>query len=58
MRLAGTWRRYSNSAMPQLAMAARYQGRSNWFRRWAYQAKVMKMFERINRPAVRTKIEL
>jgi len=44
--------------MPQLAMAARYQGRSNWFRRWAYQAKVIKMFDRINSPAVRKKIEV
>src|ERR1700675_2098678 len=39
-------------------MAARYQGRSNRFRRWAYQANVMKMFERISSPAGRKKIEV
>src|SRR5213592_675994 len=48
MRLAGTCRRYSNSAMPQLTMAATYQGRSARLRRCAYHAIVMKTFEQIN----------
>src|SRR5690242_14392764 len=53
MRLAGTWSRYSNRAMPQLRMAATYQGRSARFCRWAYQAKVMNTFEHTRRSAVR-----
>lgn len=38
---AGTCSRYSNSAMPQLTMAATYQGRAASSFRCAYQAKVM-----------------
>src|ERR1051325_7348736 len=47
-RLAGTCRRYSNSAIPQLMIAATYQGRSARLRRCAYQATVMKTFEQIS----------
>src|SRR5947208_3870 len=51
MRLAGTWSRYSNSAMPQLTRAAMYQ--TWWLRllRCPYQANVMKTFE-----AIRSKV--
>src|SRR3989344_4714321 len=41
MRLAGTWTRYSNSAIPQLANAATYNWRSFRFLKWAYHANVM-----------------
>src|SRR5215210_6166499 len=34
-----------------------YHGRVPRFRRWAYQANVMKMFDRISSPAVRRKID-
>src|SRR6185312_13499533 len=44
--------------MLQLIIAARYQGLSARFRRWAYQANVMKMLESSSRPAVRMRIEL
>src|SRR6476469_6265174 len=53
MRFAGTWRRYSKSAMPQLTKAATYHLRSLRFRRWAYQAKVMNTFDSTSSPAVR-----
>src|SRR5215213_7181235 len=53
MRLAGTWSRYSNSAMPQLANAATYHGRSLRFFRCAYQANVMKTLERTSSTVVR-----
>ena len=55
MRLAGTWSRYSKSAMPQLTIAATYHLRSFRFRKWAYQANVMKTFEAIRSSAVRRK---
>src|SRR5688572_28062495 len=42
MRLAGTWTRYSKSAMPQDASAAIHHGLSLRCFRWAYHAKVMK----------------
>ncbi len=45
MRFAGTCSRYSKRAIPQLASAATHQARVERFRRWAYQAKVMKTFE-------------
>src|SRR3954467_2008818 len=51
MRLAGTWSRYSNSAMPQLASAAMNQGFEERFFRCAYQANVMKTFDRTSSPA-------
>ena len=58
MRLAGTIREYSSSAMLQLASTATYQGRPLRFRRCAYQANVMKMFESTSSPAVRRRIEV
>src|SRR5687767_15282555 len=42
MRLAGTWMRYSNSAMPHDASAAIHHGLSLRCFKWAYHAKVMK----------------
>src|SRR5215472_15400814 len=45
MRLPGTCSRYSKKAMPQLTIAATYQGRSARFFRCAYHAKVMKTFD-------------
>src|SRR5574341_1123319 len=45
MRLAGTWSKYSKQAIPQLRSAAMYHGRSLKFFKWAYQAKVIKMFD-------------
>src|SRR5262245_18810195 len=45
MRFAGTCRRYSKSAMPQLASAAIHHGQAARFFRCAYQAKVMNTFE-------------
>src|SRR6185369_3007948 len=53
-RFAGTWSRYSNSAMPQLANAAMYQGFELKFFRCPYHAKVMKTFDRHNRIVVWT----
>src|ERR1700733_12593662 len=52
MRLAGTCRRYSKSAIPQLASAATYQARPLRFLRCAYQANVMKTFEPIRSSVV------
>src|SRR6266571_1626007 len=52
MRLAGTCRRYSNSAMPQLTMAATYQGRSARLRRCAYHAMVMNTLEAMSNRTV------
>src|SRR6476661_1308874 len=54
MRFAGTWRRYSNRAMDQLTMAATYQALDRRSLRWAYQANVMKTFEHVSSPVVRT----
>src|SRR5678809_1412324 len=45
MRLAGTCRRYSKSAMPQLAIAAIHQGLAERSFRCAYHAKVMNTLE-------------
>src|SRR5687767_14335558 len=56
MRLAGTCSRYSNSAMPQLITAATYQAFPFRLLRCPYQAKVMKMLERISRPTVLSRI--
>ena len=52
MRLAGTCRRYSNRAIPQLTIAARYHGAVFMLRRWPYQANVMKTFEAIKSSVV------
>src|ERR1043166_5266238 len=57
IRLAGTWSRYSNRAIPQLASAATYHLRSPRFRKWAYQAKVMKTFDATRSRAVRVKTD-
>src|SRR6185369_11883634 len=48
IRFAGTWNRYSASAMPQLTSAATYHGAVARFFRWPYQASVMKTFEAIS----------
>src|SRR6185436_8312460 len=53
MRFAGTWIRYSNSAMPHDTSAATIQGFARRSRRCAYQAKVMNTFEQTSRSAVR-----
>ena len=42
IRLAGTWIRYSNNAIPQEINAAMIQGLCPISLRWAYQANVMK----------------
>src|SRR5512139_3522708 len=52
MRLAGTWMRYSNSAMPQLTSAATYHGELEKFFRWPYQAKVMNRLDTASISAV------
>ena len=54
MRFAGTWSRYSKSAMPQLTSAAITHVRSLRFRRCAYHAKVMNTFEAMSRRTVWT----
>src|SRR5512132_895267 len=56
MRFAGTWRRYSKSAMPQLASAASHHGFDERLRKWAYQANVMKTFEAVNSSAEVTSV--
>src|SRR3954452_12143518 len=48
MRLAGTAKQYSISAMPQLARMTSHSGRSVNLR-WPYQANVMKTFEATRR---------
>src|SRR5678815_4820761 len=53
MRFAGTWIRYSKSAMPHDTSAATIHGLPRRSRRCAYQAKVMKTFEQTSRSAVR-----
>src|SRR5512139_820339 len=55
MRLAGTWMRYSNSAMPQLTSAATYHGELEKFFRWPYQAKVMNRLDTASISAVTSK---
>lgn len=54
IRLAGTCNRYSNNAMPHEINAAIHHGLLVKFFKWPYHAKVMKMFDKINRPAVCT----
>src|ERR1700693_5324262 len=46
MRLAGTWKQYSAKAMSQLMTMTLNSGAWRYFR-WPYQAKVMKMLERV-----------
>src|SRR5690242_20560048 len=50
MRLAGTWTRYSNSAIPHDTSAATIHGLSRRSLRCAYQAMVMKTFDTTSRP--------
>src|SRR6266436_375157 len=53
MRFAGTWKQYSKKAMPQLARMTFHKASLRYLR-WPYQAKVMKMFERVSSRIVRT----
>src|SRR5258708_30589513 len=46
MRFAGTWKQYSAKAMSQLITMTLNSGAWRYFR-WPYQAKVMKMLERV-----------
>src|SRR5712671_6599679 len=46
MRFAGTWKQYSAKAMSQLITMTLNNGAWRYFR-WPYQAKVMKMLERV-----------
>src|ERR1700675_2794009 len=46
MRFAGTWKQYSAKAMSQLMTMTLNSGAWRYFR-WPYQAKVMKMLERV-----------
>src|SRR5262245_56010782 len=52
MRLAGTWIRYSKSAMPHETSAATIHGFAERCFRCPYQAKVMKTLESTSRKAV------
>ena len=52
IRLAGTWSRYSNKAMPQLMRAAMNHGLEARDLRWPYQASVIKTLLRMSIPAV------
>src|SRR5574339_163232 len=54
MRLAGTCKRYSNSAMPQDTSAAIHHGLALRCFRCPYQAKVMKIFDAASNSAVGT----
>src|SRR2546423_8694812 len=56
MRFAGTCRRYSKSAIPQLTSAATYHLRSPTFFRCAYHAKVMKTLDAMSSGVVRRRI--
>src|SRR5271166_179204 len=51
MRLAGTWKQYSANAISQLMTMTLNKGVSRYFR-WPYQAKVMKILERVSRTTV------
>src|SRR5450755_431956 len=51
MRFAGTCSRYSNRAMPQLAIAAIHHGLPCMLRKCPYQANVMKRLEPVRRIA-------
>src|SRR5215472_14990184 len=57
MRFAGTWRMYSNSAIPQLTRIAMTSGRARMLPRCAYHAKVINTFEQIKSPADVTTVE-
>src|SRR5918993_990664 len=51
MRLAGTCKRYSNSAMPQEMSAAAHHGLPEKFLRCPYHANVMKRFDSVRSTA-------
>jgi hypothetical protein len=51
MRFAGTIKQYSSRAMDQLTTMAIQRGELRYFR-WPYQAKVINMFEIVNRAIV------
>src|SRR5580704_9615953 len=51
MRLPGTCRQYSKKAMPQLTRMT-FQSASWRYFKWPYQAKVMKMLEKVRRTIV------
>lgn len=52
IRLAGTWIRYSNKAIPQLINAATYQAFALRFFKCPYQAKVINTLDRISNAVV------
>ena len=52
IRLAGTWIRYSNKAIPQLINAATYQALVLRFLRCPYQAKVINTLDKISKTVV------
>jgi hypothetical protein len=52
IRFDGTWKRYSNSAIPQLRKAATYHFLLFQFRKCEYQANVMNALEKMSRTAV------
>src|SRR6187401_2517040 len=56
MRLAGTWIRYSNSAIPQLTSAATYHGLACRCFRCPYQANVMKRLDAASNVAVTARV--
>src|SRR5580658_2196871 len=47
MRLAGTWKQYSAKAISQLTTITLNKGAWRYLR-WPYQAKVMKILERVS----------
>src|SRR5882762_2649062 len=51
MRFAGTWKTYSNNAMPQLARITIQSGLSLNFK-WPYHARFMNTFEIVSRMIV------
>src|SRR5215475_4769333 len=51
MRLAGTWKQYSPSAIAQLASTAAMIGADRYFR-WPYHATVMNVFETSSKTTV------
>src|SRR3989338_9441800 len=50
--MAGTWKRYSNNAIPQLTNAATYHWRPFRFLRWAYHANVMNTLDNASNSVV------
>src|ERR1035437_3655684 len=58
IRFAGTWKRYSNSAMDQLTSAATYHAFPRRSLKWAYHANVMNTFEQVSRPVVNNRTRM